>query len=183
MRVAIICWVQCSLRWVSVMKCARHGTGPTPLRLRREPHNGNIPCTMQEIQSSLPLPVIPPPPFQPRNHCFKILHRWKKCSQMEGAELSLPGPFTSVWRSPRSLWHTQWNRGIASLLCWAFHVLLLCLLIITSYFQNNSFCTRICDEVVSLIPKSFVFAFHKLVAILLGKALICITTIVDFSTH
>ena len=70
-------------------------------------------------------------------------------------------------RGPQGPFGTQWNQFTM----WAFYVLSLCLLNITSHFQNSPFCTRMCDEVVSLIPRSFVSSFQQVGSHSFGKSI------------
>lgn len=99
------------------------------------------------------------PAFQPCSHRFRFLHRWKKCcsdGEEEGIELSVLGPFTSFWRSLRFLWNRIEPVYHGGILC-AFTVLVKYHI----WFSNSPFCTRICDDVVSLILRSFVFFLQQ----------------------
>ena len=130
------------------------GNVSTPLSLRRESHKGSIFCSERRswnctsewlIPSSLPLPVIWLPAFQPCSHCFRFLHTWEKCCSDGGARRT-PGSPHSVplppHRGPQDPFGTRWNQFTM----WAFYVLSLCLLNITSHFQNSPFWTSMCDE-------------------------------------
>lgn len=155
------------------------GNLSTLLSLRREPHNGSIFCSERGswnctsewlIPSSLPLPVIWLPTFQPCSHCFRFLHTWESAAQMVGLGGHQALPTRSchlLIEVPQGPFGTQWNQFTM----WAFYVLSLCLLNITSHFQNSPFCTRMCDEVVSLIPRSFVSSFQQVGSHSFGKSI------------
>ena len=100
------------------MKCARHGTGDfcTPLSMGKDPHDGNIPCTVSDEELEVHQPAgnsgLSASPTDPSNFSalqplLQILAGNRSAAEMEGRKelrlfstLFLFPPFVEVLKVP-----------------------------------------------------------------------------------